>query len=246
MRSGNPVLSNNLFSRFGYNTSYGNAMTMSGTIGKTALLLLLACLTGGYTWYQFTLGHVGFVQGAMIGGVIGGLIAALVTAFKPTWAPVSAPIYALLEGLFLGGASAFFDAQYPGIAFQAVTLTLAVMAIMLFVYQSKLIQVTNKFRLGVVAATGGVALVYFIAIILSFFGIQSSFIFGNGLFSIVFSFIVVGIAALNLILDFDFIEQGANRGAPKFMEWYGAFSLMVTLVWLYIEMLRLLSKMRSR
>lgn len=246
MQSANPALSTQVFSRFGRPTSQEGVMTTSGTMLKTALLLLLTMLTAGWTWVSFIQGSETFVSGALMVGLFGGFVVALCTIFKPIWAPFTAPLYALLEGLFLGGLSAAINAQYPGIAFQAMTLTFGVLAVMLFIYQSGLIEVTNRFRFGVVAATGGVALIYFVSIILGFFGIQVPFIFGNGMFGILFSLFVVGLAALNLILDFDFIDRGSRAGAPKYMEWYGAFALMVTLVWLYIEVLRLLSKLRSR
>jgi uncharacterized YccA/Bax inhibitor family protein len=159
---------------------------------------------------------------------------------------VTAPIYALLEGLMLGGFSAFIDLRYPGIAMQAVSLTFGTLFVLLFAYRSGLIQVTQKFRMGVVAATGGIMVFYLLEMVLGFFGFQFTSINGNGLVGIGFSLIVVGIAALNLVLDFDFIEQGVKAGAPKYMEWYGAFGIMVTLVWLYLEILRLLSKINSR
>jgi len=171
---------------------------------------------------------------------------ALITIFRPRSAGITAPVYALLEGLFLGGISAVMESSYPGIVFQAVLLTLGTMASMLVLYRSGFIRVTAKFRLGVMAATGGIAMIYFLTIILSLFGIRLPFIHEGGLFGIGFSLFVVGIAALNLVLDFDFIEQGARRGLPKYMEWYSAFGLLVTLVWLYIEILRLLAKLRSR
>lgn len=179
-------------------------------------------------------------------GVFGGFITALVTIFKKEWAPVTAPIYALMEGLFLGGISAFMDLRYPGIAIQAVGLTFGVLLTMLVIYTSGMIRVTDKLRIGIIAATGGIALFYFLEIILSFFHINFVTVNGSGPIGIAFSLFVCAIAALNLVLDFDFIEQGVNSGAPKYMEWYGAFGIMVTLVWLYLEILRLLSKMRSR
>ncbi len=179
-------------------------------------------------------------------GAIGGLIAGLVTVFKPQWASVTAPIYAVLEGLFVGGMSSMAEAQYPGIAIQAVGLTFGTCLAMLLAYSSGLIKVSEKFKLGVVAATGGIALVYLVSIILGFFGVSMPYIYGNGLIGIGFSVLVVGIAALNLVLDFDLIETGAHSGFPRYMEWYAAFGLMVTLIWLYIEILRLLMKLRSR
>jgi uncharacterized YccA/Bax inhibitor family protein len=182
----------------------------------------------------------------MLIGLIGGFICAMVTIFKKEWSAVTAPIYALLEGLFLGGVSALLDLRYPGIAMQAVGLTFGTLFVLLLAYRSGLIHVTQKFRLGVVAATGGIMVFYLLQMLLGFFGMRFTSINGAGPIGIGFSLIVVGVAALNLVLDFDFIEQGVQAGAPKYMEWYGAFGIMVTLVWLYLEILRLLSKMRSR
>jgi uncharacterized YccA/Bax inhibitor family protein len=159
---------------------------------------------------------------------------------------VTAPIYALLEGLVLGGLSATIELRYPGIAIQAVGLTFGTLFVLLMAYRSGLIKVTQKFRLGIVAATGGIFFFYLAEMLLGFFGIQFTSINGAGPIGIGFSLVIVAIAALNLVLDFDFIEQGVQVGAPKYMEWYGAFGIMVTLVWLYLEILRLLSKFRSR
>jgi len=247
MRSANPSLTQGTFSNMRTLASAGNVMTIGGTALKTFILLLCVIATSTFTWTLFLqTGNPASVTPWLFLGAIGGLIAALTTIFKKEWAPVTAPIYALLQGLFIGGISAVFEAQYPGLVFQAVSLTFGVLAVMLFVYETGLIKPTEKFKLGVIAATGAVALIYFVSIIFSFFGVNFGFIYGSGMMGIGFSLIVVGIAALNLILDFDVIEKGAAAGAPKFMEWYGAFALMVTLIWLYIEMLRLLSKMRSR
>lgn len=248
MRSANPAIQSDPFTRFGKPSGRVEFMSVSGTVTKTLICLLLTLLTAGFTWFQFYQSGMKpeAVQGWMMLGLFGGLITAFVTIFKMQWCMYTAPIYALLEGLFIGGISSIFEAQYPGIVIQATGLTFGTLAVMLFAYQSGLIQATEKFKLGVVAATGAIALVYFVSFILSFFGMTPSFIYGTSLFSIGFSLLVVGIAALNLIIDFDFIEKGANRGAPKFMEWYGAFTLMVTLIWLYIEFLRLLAKVRSR
>jgi uncharacterized YccA/Bax inhibitor family protein len=178
-------------------------------------------------------------------GLIGGFIVALVVTFKRTWAPVGAPVYALLEGLALGSISAVLEIRFPGIAIQSVSLTFGTLLVLLLVYRSGVIQVTQKFRLGVIAATGGIMLFYVAEIVLGFFGVHFASINGSGIIGIGFSFLVVIIAALNLVLDFDFIESGVRAGAPKYMEWYGAFGLMVTLVWLYLEIFRLLTKMRS-
>lgn len=259
MRTTNPALNSRVFQRAGSAVG-GEVMTLQGTVNKTMILLFLLVMSASWVWNQAfqamgTMQGLGEAQASstgamvvplMIGGVIVGLIAAMVTIFKKEWAPISAPVYAIAEGLFLGGISAFFEQSYPGIVFQAVALTFGTLFCLLLAYQSKLIQVTENFKLGIVAATGAICLVYFINIIMGFFGSGIPLIHGNGIFGIGFSFLVVGIAALNLVLDFDFIESGANAGVPKYMEWYGAFGLMVTLVWLYIEILRLLSKLRSR
>ena len=186
------------------------------------------------------------VNGLMMLGLLGGFIIAMVTVFKRQWAGLTAPAYALLQGLALGGISAMFELQYPGIVIQAVGLTFGTLAVLLLAYKTGLIKPTENFRLMIVAATGGIALLYLVSFVMGFFGSSVGFIHSNGLFGIGFSLFVVAIAALNLVLDFDFIEAGAEQGAPKYMEWYGAFSLMVTLVWLYLEILRLLAKLRSR
>lgn len=246
MRSGNPTLSDNAFSGLG-RAQYGEAMTMSGTVIKTALLLGIAFITAGWAWGRYiTTGDASSIQMWMWGGVIGGLILALITTFKKEWAPITAPLYAAFEGVFIGAISVVLNAAYPGIALQAASMTFGVLAVMLIAYQTGLVRATEKFKLGVIAATGGIMLVYLISIVLSFFGVSMSFLMGNGITGILFSVFVVIIAALNLVIDFDFIEQGSRAGAPKYMEWYGAFALMVTLVWLYLEILRLLSKLRSR
>ncbi len=246
MRTANPALNDATFTGFGRAVA-GETMTIQGTVNKSLGLLLLLLLSSSWTWRLFyAAGGRQAIVPWMIGGVIGGLVAALVLVFKKTWAPVLAPVYALLEGLALGGISSIFEAQYPGIVIQAVGLTFGTLFCLLLAYKSRLIRATENFKLGVVAATGGIALFYFVTIILGFFGIRIPFIHGSGPIGIGFSLFVVVVAALNLVLDFDFIEQGAVRGAPKYMEWYGAFGLMVTLVWLYLEILRLLAKLRSR
>jgi uncharacterized YccA/Bax inhibitor family protein len=246
MQSSNPVLRNEVFTGYG-RYAQADTMTSQGVVYKTAILLLLVILSSSFTWMKFVQGggNASLVSGWMMLGLIGGFITAMATAFKPTWAPVSAPIYALLEGLFIGGLSATFEAQFPGIVIQATMLTFGTLLAMLAAYQSGMIQATENFKLGVVAATGGIAIFYLVAIVLGFFGVNIPFITGGGTIGIAFSVIVVIIAALNFVIDFDFIEQGAKKGLPKYMEWYGAFALMVTLVWLYMEILRLLSKMRE-
>jgi len=244
-RSANPALKKSTFTSVHAGTGM-EVMTIRGTVNKTLLMLLLVVLGAGYTWKFMGTGNIAAMQTYMIAGGIGGFITAIITVFKRTWSPFTAPVYAVLEGLFLGGISAFFNAKFPGIVVNAVALTFGTLFALLFAYRSGMIKVTDNLRLGIVAATGGIAIAYFISFILGFFGINIGFIHSNGTMGIVFSLVVVVVAAMNLVLDFDFIEHGAREGAPKYMEWYGAFGLMVTLVWLYLEILRLLSKLASR
>lgn len=239
MRSGNPAISEKTFQNVAQAVPGDGAMTISGTVNKTIVLFLLLLLGASISWYQPS-------QIFIWGGAIGGFIVAMITIFKKEWAPVTAPVYAGLEGLFLGGISLMYANMYDGIVYNAVTLTLGTFAAMLLAYRSGWIEVTKKFRMGVIAATGGIFLVYIASFILGFFGINLSLIHGTGTMSIVFSFIIVGVAALNLVLDFDMIEKGAEANAPKYFEWYTSFGLMVTLIWLYIEILRLLAKFQRR
>ncbi len=238
--SSNPVLGKTFFSEALVGTSTG-IMTINGTINKTLIMLLLVGLTFTITWKMAFAQNAGVI-GWSIAGAIGGLIVALVITFKKEWSTYLAPIYALLEGLFLGAVSAVVEMQIPGIVFKAVGLTFGVLFLILFLYRSGIIKATEKFKMGVVAATGAIALFYLVAMVLSLFGIRIGFLHEGGVLGILFSLAVVVIAALNLILDFDFIEQGAAEGLPKYMEWYGSFALMVTLIWLYLEILRLLAK----
>jgi len=217
-------------------------MTVRGTANKTLALLALAVVSGSYT-YSHAQGGAG--MGLTMLGAFGGFIVAMVLCFKRTWAPGLAPVYALLEGLFLGGITALYSARTGGIVFQAVALTFGTMFALLAAYQCGFIRATEKFKLGIFAATGGIAVLYLVSMVLGFFHVQIPGIFGSGMVGIGFSLVVVVIAALNLVLDFDMIEQGARSGAPKYMEWYGAFGLMVTLVWLYLEILRLLAKLKD-
>ena len=252
MKTSNPALGENTFrgiSGGGYGglTDAADRMTLNGTVNKTGILLVCAMATAAWTWHLFLQSRdMATVAPLMMVGLFGGFIFAMITSFKKEWSPVTAPIYALLEGLALGGISAIFDLRYPGIGIQAVSLTFGTLFVLLLAYRSGLIQVTQKFRMGIVAATGGIMLFYLLEMVLGFFGIQFASINGSGIVGIGFSLIVVAVAALNLVLDFDFIERGVQYGAPKYMEWYGAFGIMVTLVWLYLEILRLLSKLRSR
>jgi uncharacterized YccA/Bax inhibitor family protein len=244
LRSTNPVLKEKAFAGA---IPTGETMTIQGTVNKTGLLLLFVVATAAWTW---GLSHSPTPEAAYpwtFGGAIGGFVVALVTIFKKEWSPISAPIYALLEGLVLGGISALFERSYPGIAVQAISLTFGVMFVMLLAYKFRIVQATRGFKLGVIAATGGIALVYAVNMMMSVFGhSQMSFLYAATPLGIGISLFVVIIASLNLIIDFDMIETGARMGVPKYMEWYGAFGLMVTLIWLYMEILRLLSKVRRR
>jgi len=245
IKTSNPALNEKIFQ--GQPVALEDAMTLDGTVNKTGILLLCAIATAAFAWHTFMQDHSSAAVLPMLwGGMIGGFIFALITIFKKEWAPFTAPIYSLLEGLVLGSISAVLELRYPGIAMQSVAMTLGVLFVMLLAYRSHLIPVTQKLRLGIVAATGAIALFYIAEIVLSFFGIQFASINGSGVIGIGFSIVVVIIASLNLVLDFDFIESGVQARAPKYMEWYGAFGLMVTLVWLYLEIIRLLSKVRSR
>lgn len=244
MRSGNPVLKDSTFKQ--PVETVGERMTLSGTVNKTAMLLAMTMITAVYTWGQFMeTRDAASIQGLMLVGVIGGLVVALVTVFRKTAAPYTAPAYALLEGLALGGISAILEVKFPGIVIQAVGLTFGTLVGLLAAYRSGLIKATENFKLGVVAATGGILLLYVVSFVMGFFGRSIGFIHDSGTIGVLFSAFVVVIAALNLVLDFDFIESGVEQGAPKYMEWYGAFGLMVTLIWLYLEILRLLAKSRD-
>ena len=241
-RSGNPTLSDATFA--GFETTGAKTMSLQGTVNKVGILLALVIGGALFTWNQFySTGSAGFLMPV---GLFGGMIFAVITMFRPTLAMYTAPIYAILQGLFLGGISAAFESMYPGIVIQATGLTFGTLASLLVLYKTGGIKPTENFRLMIVSATMGIAVLYAISFVMSLFGSGIGFIHSNGLFGIGFSLFVVGIAAMNLVLDFDFIEDGAERGAPRYMEWFGAFALMVTLIWLYLEMLRLLAKIRSR
>ncbi|MFA5326627.1 MAG: Bax inhibitor-1/YccA family protein [Prolixibacteraceae bacterium] len=252
-KSSNPIFGKNIFSQPATSADSG-VMTINGTINKTGLMLLIVVFAATFTWRKFfgaidpaTPGVLpsGIMTWTLI-GAIGGFITAIITTFSPRRAAMTAPIYAVFEGLFLGAISALFEAMYPGLVMRAVSLTFGVFLIMLLLFRSGTIRATDKFRTVIFAATGGIALVYFVSFIAGMFGANLGFMYGNGLIGIGFSLVVVAIAALNLILDFDMIVKGSNARAPQYMEWYGAFGLMVTLIWLYLEILRLLSKFASR
>lgn len=245
LQSGNPLLSNKSFRDMALEAASG-VMTVQGTVNKTAALMGLVVIGAAFTWGKFASSGTSGLAIWIILGVVAGLISALVTVFKKEYASVTAPIYAVSQGLVMGAISAIFELQYPGIVMQAVALTFGVMAVMLGLYKTGVIKVTDKFRMGVVAATGGLALVYLISFILGIFGLMPTMLFGNGPIGIGFGLIVVVIAALNLVMDFDMIDQAVAQGSPKSMEWYGAFALIVTLIWLYIEILRMLVRFRQR
>lgn len=247
LRTSNPAFSKKVLSSALINSEEG-IMSVNGTIQKTAIMLLLTIVAAAYTWQKFYIGGPALAQNWMIGGAIGGFIAAMVIVFKKEWAHIVAPIYAILEGLFLGSISAFFNQMFPteGIVMRAIALTFAVLLAMLLAYRTGMIKPTQKFKAGVLAATGGIAIAYFVSILLNLFGVNMSFMFNSSPLGILISLVIVVVAALNLILDFDFIEQGSKAGLSKNMEWYAAFGLMVTLIWLYIEILRLLSLFAGR
>jgi uncharacterized YccA/Bax inhibitor family protein len=244
LRSTNPVLKESAFTG---QVATGQTMTIQGTVNKAGLLLFLVVISAAWTWGLSHSENPAAAIPWMVGGLVGGLVACLVTIFKKEWSAISAPLYALFEGLLLGGISAMFEKSYPGIAVEAVSLTFAVLFILLLAYKTGMVRATRGFKLGVIAATGGIALVYFANMVMTlFFHTQISPLYSSTPLGIGISLFVVVIASLNLIIDFDMIENGARLGAPKYMEWYGAFGLMVTLIWLYMEILRLLGKLRRR
>jgi uncharacterized YccA/Bax inhibitor family protein len=243
-KTSNPALNENTFD--GRVAVAGEAMTLQGTVNKTGVLLLCVVIAAAWTW---GIAHSQAPEAAlpwMMGGLVGGLVFALVTIFKKEWSPVTSPVYALCEGLVLGGISALLERSYPGIAIQAMGLTFGVTAVMLMLYRTGVLRATPKFTVGVVAATGGIFVVYMVDLVLGMFGRHVPLLNSAGPLGIGVSAVIVVIAALNLILDFDFVETGVHARAPKYMEWYGAFGIMVTLVWMYMEILRLLSKVRQR
>ena len=239
LRSGNPALSASTFKKQSYASSEAS-MTIQGTVHKTGISLILCILSAGYVWGNTSLHFL-----AMPAGIVG-FILAMVTVFKPTIGYVTVPAYAVVQGAFLGVISMIFNEMYPGIVVQAVFLTFGTLGALLLAYMSGLIKATENFKLGVAAATGGIAIMYLINMVMGFFGSGLSIIQSSSTMGILLSGFIVIIAALNLVLDFDFIEEGAEMGAPKYMEWYGAFGLLVTLIWLYLEILRLLAKLQSR
>ena len=244
MFNNNPVIREEALQGAAYN-QIAEPMTINGSVLKTFVLLLFLMIPAFVTWYQFTLGYMDKVQFIMMAGLIIGFILALIITFKQTWAPYLSPIYAFCEGAFLGGFSAQIEAIYPGIAIQAIALTFMTTFAMLAVYKAGLIKVTNKFRSILLAAMGGIFLLYLTSFVLSFFNKQIPYLFSSSPIGIGFSIFVVIIAALSLLPNFDFIEKGTQMMLPKYMEWYSAFGVMVTLVWLYMEIIRLLAKLKD-
>lgn len=251
MRTSNPALSEKAFESYYTTGGSQEVMTVSGVVNKCIVMLILLIIPAVYVWRGFygaddLQSGLDFASAITLAGVIGSLVLAIITIFKKRWAPITAPAYAAVEGLAIGGVSAIMESRFPGIVIQATTLTFGTLFALLLAYRSGMIKVTRNFRLGVIAATGGIFLIYVVSFVLGFFGTGVPYIHENGIAGIGFSLFVVVIASLNLVLDFDFIEKGAERGAEKFMEWYAAFGLIITLVWLYFEILRLLAKLRSR
>jgi len=255
-KSGNPTLSEKQFEKT-INVQTGETMTVNGTLNKFSFLMLMVMAGAFITWNQFSNGAN--PMPLMLGGAIGGFIVALIIVFKKSWSPILAPAYAILEGLFIGGLSAVINHWvgaeqsppgetnlYSNIVFLASVLTFAVALSMYLLYTFRIIKVTDKLRSIIVIATASIAVFYLIRFVMSLFGVSMTFFDGGDFMGIGFSLVVIIVAALNLLLDFDMIEQGSQMGAPKYMEWYGAFGLLVTIVWLYIEILRLLAKLSSR
>lgn len=250
-KSGNPTLTEKMFNKsLQAEADMQGTMSVRGTINKFGFMMLMVIAGAAYTWNLFEQLNEGLMYTLMIVGAIGGLITALIISFKPIWARFLAPAYGILEGFFIGGISAVMNAafadKYPGLIMQAVGLTFGVAIAMFLLYNFRIINATQKFKSVVIGATLGIGIFYLITMVLRLFGVNVSFMYDSSWLSIGISLFVVSIAALNLIMDFDMIEQGSEMGAPKHMEWYGAFGLMVTIVWLYIEILRLLSKLGSR
>jgi uncharacterized YccA/Bax inhibitor family protein len=243
MRTANPALNDRTFSHDRVTAGEG-VMTIEGTVNRTIILVGILLVAATWSWSLAAAGNPA-VGGLVLIGAIGGLVVALATIFKPTWSPVTAPLYAALEGLVLGGVSALLNQQFAGIAMQAAALTAGTLLCLLAAYRTGLIRATENFKLGVTAATGAIALLYLSSFVLRLFGIQMPLLHDSSPLGIGLSLFIVVIAALNLVLDFDFIEQGAEQGLPRYMEWYAGFGLLVTLVWLYLEILRLLAKLRS-
>lgn len=247
MRTSNPTLNDSVFQISRTGDAADGVMTLNGTVLKTAILTLLLVTAGSWSWnFVTSTNPPSWLGAALKFGWLPPLGVGMIIAFKPRTAPWLAPVYAVLKGVWIGLVSALFEAQFNGIVLTSVMLTCGILFALLGAYATGMIKPSENFKLGVIAATGGIFIFYGVSILLDMFGIQIPGVFGNGWIGIAFSGFVIVIAALNLVLDFDFIENGCAVGAPKHMEWYAAFGLLVTLVWLYLEILRLLSKLRSR
>jgi uncharacterized YccA/Bax inhibitor family protein len=248
-KTSNPTLGEGILNRFAFSAT-DRPMTVQGSINKTALLLALVIAGAAFTWSRVMTsvesGVAVGIRGWMIGGSVVAFILAIVISFRQNLAPVLSPIYAICEGLFIGAMSAYFEVMFPGLVLRAVLLTFSVMFALLFLYKMRIVRATERFRTILITATAGIAIAYLITFIISLFGVNMSFMYGGGSLGLIVSLIVVAIAALNLVLDFDFIENGAESNLPSYFEWYGAFGLMVTLVWLYIQILRLLAIIAGR
>ncbi len=243
-RSSNPVFSGD---RFDNAQMIGTApMSVSGTINKAFILFLILAVSAGAVVYEAFMGYADKVMMVGTVGLIVGFILALIISFKPKTAPYLAPVYAFAEGAFLGGISMIFEAQYPGIALQAIAGTFIALFVMLFLFKTKLIQATQRFRSVIMTALISIMGLYLINIIATLFGHPLTFMYNSTPLSIGISVVIVAVASLSLILDFDFIIKGEENLLPKHFEWYGAFGLMVTMVWLYLEILRLLSRLKDR
>jgi len=250
LRTGNPTLNENTFRNLSY-TGQVESMTLQGTASKGAVLTGLLFGSAMWTWnltqdMMLPGGQSNLVMGWAIGGVVVALIFGFITVFAKSWSPFTTPVYAIGEGLFLGAISAICNAKFPGVVFQAMSLTILCLMSMLLAYRTGLIRATENFKLGLFAVTGAIGMLYLATMVMRMFGMTVPYIHDSGIIGIGFSVFVVIVAALNLVLDFDLIETGVERRAPKYMEWYAAFGLLVTLVWLYVEVLRLLMKLRSR
>lgn len=248
MRATNPVLSRLAEAARDTlsTTASGDVMTRAGTAGKSIVLLVLCAFSASFTWSQVTAGNTGIIMPSLLVGGIGGFIMAMVVSFKPNTAPIAAPIYAVLEGLFLGAISALYNLKYAGIPQQAVLLTFAVALGVFTLYRMNVLKATEGFRRMIVGATVGIAVFYLINIVLSLFNVNLGYSMSSSPIAIGINLVIAGVAALNLVLNFDDIDQAVRMGAPKKMEWFGAFGLMVTLVWLYLELLRLLARLQGR
>jgi uncharacterized YccA/Bax inhibitor family protein len=244
LQTNNPAFSETFAQNFDYAGTRSTTMTVQGTALKALVLLAIVMATAAFSWVEASKGPM--ASGLLIGSFVGGLIFFFITVFKPTAAPWTSPIYSACEGVLLGVISYYADQRFPGIAIQAVALSGGVTLLMLFLYMTGIIKVTGQLVTGIVAATGAIALLYLVSIVMSMFGTEIPFIHSAGPLGIAFSVFVVGLAAFNLLLDFDFIDRGSQAGLSKTMEWYGAFGLMVTLIWLYLEVLRLLQKLNRR